>query len=75
MPVRVTPCRLPDALSVRLTLPVRVPIAVGLNVTIMVQCDPATTLLPQVLVTVKSPLAVILVTASAAVPLFVRSRS
>jgi len=40
------------------TLAVRVPVAVGLNVTLIVQLAPALTELPQVLLWAKSPLLV-----------------
>jgi hypothetical protein len=44
--------------------PVRVPAAVGLNVTEIVQLDPPATLVPHVFVSAKSPEAVIELTAS-----------
>src|SRR5260370_18272453 len=47
VPVRLTDCGLPEALSVMLRVPVRVPDAVGVNVTLMVQLSPAHTALPQ----------------------------
>jgi hypothetical protein len=50
VPVRLTVCGLPAALSEMLTNAVRVPVAVGLNVTLIVQLPPAATELPQVLV-------------------------
>jgi hypothetical protein len=43
VPVRLTVCGLPAALSVMLSVAVRVPTAVGVNVTLMVQLDPAAT--------------------------------
>ena len=43
-------CGLPEALSVTLNVPVLVPIAVGVNVIVMLQLAPAATLVPQVLV-------------------------
>jgi hypothetical protein len=68
VPVRLTDCGLPEALSVMLRVPVRVPDAVGVNVTLMVQLAPAATELPQVLVWAKSPLAEMLVRLSEALP-------
>ena len=68
IPVRLTDCGLPEALSVMLKLPVRVPDAVGVNETLMVQLAPAATELPQVLVWAKSPLAETLVRFSEALP-------
>ncbi len=50
VPVRLTLCGLPAALSVIDTVPVRVPVAVGVKVTLMVQLAPATTEAPQVFV-------------------------
>ncbi len=68
VPVKLTDCGLPEALSVMLRVPVRVPDAVGVNVTLMVQLAPAATELPQVLVWAKSPLAETLVRFSEALP-------
>jgi len=48
IPLRVTFCGLPAALSVTLSAAVRVPDAVGLNVTLMLQLAPAASELPQV---------------------------
>jgi len=56
---------------VRVRFPLRAPAAVGLNVTLTVQDDPAATLLPQLLVWPKSPEVVIDVTGAAAVPVLV----
>ena len=50
VPVRLTVCGLPLALSVMLTEAVRVPGAVGVNLTLIVQLPPAATELPHVLV-------------------------
>jgi hypothetical protein len=55
MPVRLTVWGLPVELSVIVTEAVRVPVAVGAKVTLMVQLPPAGTEVPQVLVTAKSP--------------------
>jgi hypothetical protein len=70
IPVRLTDCGLPEALSVMLRVPVRLPDAVGVNVTLMVQFAPAATELPQVLVWAKSPLAETPVRFSEALPVF-----
>ena len=43
VPVRLTLCGLPVALSVRVTAAVRVPLAVGVKVTLIVQLAPAAT--------------------------------
>jgi hypothetical protein len=50
VPVRLTMCGLPAALSVILTAPVRVPVAVGVNLTVILQLDPAATDEPHVLI-------------------------
>jgi hypothetical protein len=75
VPVRETVCGLPVALSVIETFAVRVPAAVGVKVTLIVQLALAFTLPPQVLVSAKSPLLVpviaMLVRESAAEPLLV----
>jgi hypothetical protein len=55
VPVRVTVCGDPDALSVMVTEAFRLPAAVGVNVTEMLQFPPAATLAPHVLVCTKSP--------------------
>lgn len=56
VPVRLTVCGEPVALSVTATLAVRMPDAVGLNATEKLQCAPAATVGPQpLLVSVKSP--------------------
>src|SRR5260370_741630 len=70
VPVRLTDCGLPEALSVMFRVPVRVPEAVGVKVTLMLQLAPAATELPQVLVSAKSPLAEMLVRLSEALPVF-----
>src|SRR5260370_10349541 len=56
VPVSETVCGLPVALSVKETLAVREPAAVGVKGTPMVQVALAFTLLPQALVSAKSPL-------------------
>lgn len=50
VPVRLTLCGLLEALSVRATVAERAPVAVGANVTLIVQLLPAATGVPQVLV-------------------------
>jgi hypothetical protein len=47
VPVRLTDCGLPAALSVIVRAALRVPVAVGVNVTLMLQLAPAATLVPQ----------------------------
>src|SRR5882762_9349479 len=56
VPVSDTVCGLPEALSVMLRVPGRVPLAVGVKVTLTVQLEFAATLAPQLLVCAKSPL-------------------
>ena len=70
VPLRLTICGLPAALSVTLKLPVRVPDAVGVNVILMLQFPPGASEAPHVLVAAKSPLATMLVIVSAALPVF-----
>jgi hypothetical protein len=60
------------ALSVMVTAPVLVPVAVGLKVTLSVQLALAATVEPQVLVWEKSPLAVTLVILRVTLPVFLR---
>ena len=55
VPERPRDWGLPVALSVKLTEADRLPVTVGLNVTLIVQFPPAATELPQVLVCAKSP--------------------
>ena len=50
VPVSPTDCGLPVALSVIVIDPVCVPVAVGVNVTLMVHFEPAVTELPHVFV-------------------------
>ena len=56
VPVRLTVCGLPAALSIIVIAPVLVHGAVGLNITLIVQFAVAATLAPQVFVSEKSPL-------------------
>src|SRR5437870_4396548 len=76
LPLRLICCGLPAALSVIETAAVLEPVAVGLNVTLMAQLAPAATVLPQLLVWVKSPPLVPVMPmaemVSGAVPEFVR---
>ena len=67
-PLSDTVCGELPALSVIATVPVRVPAAVGVKVTGIVQFAPAATLAPHVWVCAKSPDAVIEVTVRTAVP-------
>jgi len=55
MPLRLTLCGLPAALSMRQTAALRVPLAVGVKATLIVQLPPAGTLDPQLLLCAKSP--------------------
>ena len=59
-------------MSAIVTVPVLVPLALGLNVTLTLHEAPAATLEPQVLVWEKSPLIAMLVMVSVALPEFVR---
>jgi len=55
VPVRLAVWGLPLALSVRVMAALRVPVAAGVKVTLIVQLVPAATLDPQLLVCAKSP--------------------
>jgi hypothetical protein len=72
VPVRLTVCVAGLALSVMVMTPVLVPVAVGLKVTLRVQLALAARLEPQVLVWEKSPLTVMLVMLSVALPVLLR---
>jgi hypothetical protein len=72
VPVRLTVWGVLDALSLIVSVPVRLPAAVGLKVTLMVQVPLAATELPHVSVSAKSPLTAILVIARLTVPPLVR---
>jgi hypothetical protein len=63
----------PAALSAMVTAPVREPAAVGVNVTLIAQLLPLATLLPQLFVSPKSPLAVIPVIDSGALPVLLKT--
>jgi len=75
VPERLTVCGLPLALSVMLSEAVRLPLAEGVNFTLIVQLAPAATELPHVLVCAKllalAPVSAMLVMLSVAPPLFV----
>jgi hypothetical protein len=60
------------ALLVTVTEPVRAPAAVGVNVTLIVQLAPTASVVPQLFVCAKSPLAVMELIVAAVVPLFDR---
>ena len=72
VPARLTVCGLPVASSVIVMVPGRLPVAVGVKVTVMVQLAAAATDVPQVLVWAYGALAAMLVMVRAAVPEFVR---
>ena len=72
VPVKLMVCVVGLALSVMVTTPLRVPLAVGLKVTEMVQDPFGAIALAQVFVAAKSPLAVIELTVRFAFPAFVR---
>jgi hypothetical protein len=74
-PVKLTVCWLPATppeLSVTVSVPVRVPLAVGVKTTLMAQLPPTLTLLPQLLVCEKSPLVEIVAIERAADPVLLR---
>ena len=73
-PLRLSICGLLLALSVKVTAPVRVPIVVGANFTVITQLAPAATVEPQLLLWAYSfalPDRLILLIVTVAVPLFV----
>ena len=72
MPVRLTVCGLPVALSVMVIVPGWLPVAVGVKVTVMAQLAAGATDVPQVLVWAYGELAAMLVRFSNAVPVLVR---
>jgi hypothetical protein len=67
-PLKATVCGDPLTLSVIVSVPVRLPAAVGVKVTEAVQPAPAARLAPHVFVSAKSPEAAIDAIVSAAVP-------
>lgn len=70
VPFRLTNWGLSPALSVSVTAPARVPVVVGVNVTLIVQLAPAARVAPQ-FVAAKSPLDVMLLIFSTAFPAFI----
>ena len=76
VPLRVTDCGLPGALSAMVSVAARAPAAAGVKVTLIVQLLPPATELPQLLVWTKSvalvPVIVMLVIARAAFPVLFR---
>jgi hypothetical protein len=70
VPDNATVCGLPAALSVKLRVPVRVPAAEGLKVTLTVQLALTARLAPQLELAEKSPLAAMLLTLRVAWPVF-----
>jgi hypothetical protein len=70
-PLRAKACELVEILSVRIMLPVRLPVAVGLKVTLTTQWAPAAITSPQLLVCVKSPTAATFEIFSGALPMLV----
>ena len=68
VPVRLTVCGLPVALSLTVIVPGWLPVTVGVKVTLMEQLAPTATEAPQVLVWAYGALATMLVMVSAAVP-------
>ena len=73
LPLRLIFCGLPVALSLTVTVPVRVPVVVGVKFTLIVQLVRAARDVPQVPspARVKSPLTVMLLIVKVAVPLLV----
>ena len=70
IPVSDKLCGLPEALSVTVTEPDRVPTAVGVKVTLIVQLAPAASAVPHVFVWAKLPVLVIAEIVSGALPVF-----
>ena len=68
VPLKLPVCGVPAALSLMLKVPEREPVAVGVNVTLMLQLVPAANATPQLLLCAKSPLAVMLLIVSGPVP-------
>src|SRR5271157_2376238 len=71
-PASATLWGVPTALSVKVRVPYRLPIDVGVKVTLMEQLMPTAKLAGQVLVSAKSPVVELLVMIRAAVPVLVR---
>jgi hypothetical protein len=72
VPVRLTVCGLPGALSLMVILPLRVPLAVGLKTTLIVHEAFAPRVTPQSFVCEKSPVATILPNVRLMSPRFVK---
>ncbi len=72
LPLSVIFCGLLATLSVMVIVPVLAPAAVGVKVTLMVQLVPPARLLPQVLVSAKSPPGTMLAMVNAMLPVFAR---
>ena len=70
VPLKLTLCGLPTASLTTVIVPVRVPLAVGVKVILMVQLAAGASVMPQVVVLAKSPLATMLVIVSGPVPGF-----
>src|SRR5438093_13717308 len=70
VPARASFCGLLAALSLRVTIPVRVPPAVGLKLTLTVQLPLEVSVAPQVLVSAKSPLILRLLMFRVTLPVF-----
>jgi len=72
VPVKATVCGLFAASSLKVNVPLRTPITVGVKVTLTVQLLPGASVVPQVLLLIaKSPLIVMLLIFSVVVPVFV----
>jgi len=71
VPLKLTTCGLFAALSWRVSVPLRVPVAVGLKVTLMPHVACAAKLVPQVLVSAKSPATAIPAIVTAVPPVLV----
>jgi hypothetical protein len=72
IPLRETVCGLPAALSVTESVPLALPAALGVNVTLIVQELVAASVAPQLFIWAKPALAEIPEIVSAAIPLSVR---
>jgi hypothetical protein len=74
VPLNGIVCGLFGALSVMVTDPYRLPLAVGVKVTLIIQVAPGARVVPQELVCAKSPLAATLVKVKGEPPIFVKKR-
>jgi hypothetical protein len=70
VPVRDTLCGLPEALSLTVTDPARIPTTVGVKVTLIEQLAPTASVVPHVFVSAKLPVLVIAEIVSGALPVF-----